>query len=112
MSFIHFLKWNTEHNTLEQMEEITTSTRTTVNSAEDIEDIVSNCLEKKFNEIPDFIRHLYKRRGTWYLIHDTMTISHLSSVPLYLHTQIVNRKHTSGPRLYPYKINYNDNAKL
>ena len=63
MSFIHFLKWDTEHDTLVQpdMENVST---TTMNSSEEIVDIVSKCLEKKQNDIPDFIRHLYKKRGT------------------------------------------------
>ena len=130
-AFIHFLKWNKELNTLEQMGGNTKVTR--MNSVEEIKEIVSNCLEKKLNNVPDFIRHLYNGRGMYFIPPDNMTIiSHMLycmciCIPLptvqvtqywiwntvsHLLIQVVNRKHISGPRLCPYNLNYNVNKKL
>ena len=36
------------------------------NSKKEIEDLVSNCLDKKRNDIPPFIKHLHKKRGWYY----------------------------------------------
>ena len=61
-SFIHFLTWDPELNMPIQAPD-----NKKMSSRKEIEDIVSNCLDKKRNEIPDFINHLHKKRG-WYCV--------------------------------------------
>lgn len=57
-SFIHYLKWNLKLNMPEQLTE-----DNKMSSKKEIEDLVSNCLDKKRNKIPPVIKHLHKKRG-------------------------------------------------
>ena len=59
-AFIHYLKWDTQSDCLDMTSGHDNEDET---SKTEIEDIVSNCLDKKKNEIPDVIKHLHKKRG-------------------------------------------------
>ena len=59
-SFIHHLKWD---HTFDMPDLSNDQSDHKMNSKKEIEDIVSNCLDKKRNEIPEFIKHLHKKRG-------------------------------------------------
>ena len=81
-SFIHYLKWNSTLNMPEQFEDNKKS------SKKEIEDLVSNCLDKKRNDIPPFIKDLHKKRGI-VCTHNYILVVLVYLISTVLHTTFI-----------------------